>query len=202
MSCPIILRETLVVQSSNCLSCFIFFVLFFWGREGGGRTVCVGSSVGALVDRPVFAPPRVGNPAGSIYVTLTLISPLRSSSIYPTTIITVTPSKTCSSTPRHRRPRPLTWGYKVGKKNGGGGGRGAEWSFSWTVWRVPKIAFCAACYLLPVKKAGRCCAWGVKIGVIVLSLIWRISARPDIFSLCSGPDRSGKPVRIYTYVFL
>lgn len=71
---------------------FYFFWFFFWGR-GGGRTVCVGSSVGALVDRPLFAPPSVGNPAGSIYVTLTLIYPLGSSSIYPTTIITITPSK-------------------------------------------------------------------------------------------------------------
>ena len=53
----------------------------------------MGSSVGALVDRPLFAPPSVGNPAGSIYVTLTLIYPLGSSSIYPTTIITITPSK-------------------------------------------------------------------------------------------------------------
>lgn len=49
----------------------------------------MGSSVAALVGRPLFAPPSVGNPAGSIYVRLTLIYPLRSS-IYP---ITITPSK-------------------------------------------------------------------------------------------------------------
>lgn len=67
----------------------------------------------------ILPSPSVGNPAGSIYVRLTLTYPLRSS-IYP---ITVTPSKPAVQHLRRRR-RCSTRGYTAGKKKEGG--RGVE----------------------------------------------------------------------------